>query len=203
VTTERPTTLRQLRAWVAIGSQSVGGGPSTLYLMRSILVRNGWVDLREFMQDWTLSRLSPGNTLTALSALLGHRIGGRQGVPVALIGMLVPSAIITMVLTGGFGLIRNDPAIQSALAGVAPITIGMMLGITGVLLRSVLQPISFAFVADAAVFVGAFIAGWLVPGATIVIIVTGAVLGALLLGRSELPQETVEDKAAWPRSDSS
>jgi chromate transporter len=193
VTTERPTTLRQLRAWVAIGSQSVGGGPSTLYLMRSILVRNGWVDLREFMQDWTLSRLSPGNTLTALSALLGHRIGGRQGVPVALIGMLVPSAIITMVLTGGFGLIRNDPAIQSALAGVAPITIGMMLGITGVLLRSVLQPISFAFVADAAVFVGAFIAGWLVPGATIVIIVTGAVLGALLLGRSELPPETVED----------
>jgi chromate transporter len=192
VTTERPTTLRQLRAWVAIGSQSVGGGPSTLYLMRSILVRNGWVDLREFMQDWTLSRLSPGNTLTALSALLGHRIGGRQGVPVALIGMLVPSAIITMVLTGGFGLIRNDPAIQSALAGVAPITIGMMLGITGVLLRSVLQPISFAFVADAAVFVGAFIAGWLVPGATIVIIVTGAVLGALLLGRSE-PPETVED----------
>jgi chromate transport protein ChrA len=98
-----------------------------------------------------------------------------------------------MVLTGGFGLIRNDPAIQSALAGVAPITIGMMLGITGVLLRSVLQPISFAFVADAAVFVGAFIAGWLVPGATIVIIVTGAVLGALLLGRSELPPETVED----------
>ncbi len=193
MTTERPTTLRQLRAWVAIGSQSVGGGPSTLYLMRSILVRNGWVDLREFMQDWTLSRLSPGNTLTALSALLGHRIGGRQGVPVALIGMLVPSAIITMVLTGGFGLIRNDPAIQSALAGVAPITIGMMLGITGVLLRSVLQPISFAFVADAAVFVGAFIAGWLVPGATIVIIVTGAVLGALLLGRSELPPETVED----------
>jgi chromate transporter len=192
VSDERPTLARQLRAWIAIGSQSIGGGASTLYLMRSILVGRQWLTLPEFMQDWTLSRLSPGNTLTALSALLGYRIGGRGGVPVAIAGMLIPAAVITMAMTGAFGFIRDDPAIKSALEGVAPITIGMMLGITTMLIRSVLRPLSLAFLADAALFVASFAAGWLVPGATIVIIVTGAALGALFLGREELPPETLE-----------
>lgn len=188
----RPTAFEQLRAWIVTGTQSVGGGPSTLYLMRSILVRRGWLTDREFMQEWTLSRLSPGNHLTALAALLGQRIGGRRGIALALGGMLIPSALITIALTGGFGFIRDDPAVQSALAGVGPVTIGMMVGITAILLRSVLNPVSVALVADAVLFGAALTAGFLVPGATIIVIVAGALFGMLLLGRDELPPETLE-----------
>ena len=152
VTDERPTPVQQLKAWFVTGTQSVGGGASTLYLMRSILVRRGWITDREFLQEWTLSRLSPGNHLTALAALLGQRIGGRRGVVLALVGLLIPSGIITIALTGGFGFIRNDPAVESALAGVGPVTIGMMLGITAYLLRSVMNPLSIALAADVVLF---------------------------------------------------
>src|SRR5688500_7253688 len=162
-----------------MGTQSVGGGASTLFLMRSILVRRGWLTDRDFMQEWTLSRLSPGNHLTALAALLGQRIGGRRGVALALGGLLIPSGFITIALTGGFGFIRDDAGVQSALAGVAPVTIGLMLGITAILLRSVLNTVSLALVADAALFAGAVAAGFLVPGATIVVIIVGAVLGVI------------------------
>lgn len=187
----QPTAFQQFKAWFVMGTQSVGGGASTLYLMRSIMIRRGWLTDREFMQEWTLSRLSPGNHLTALAALLGQRIGGRRGIVIALGGLLIPSGLITIALTGGFGVIRADPGVQSALAGVAPVTIGMMLGITAILLRSVLNPVSLALVADALLFIGAVVAGFVVPGATIVVIVVGAILGVLFLGRDELPPETL------------
>ena len=189
----QPTERQQLRAWVATGTQSVGGGPSTLYLMRSILTRKGWVTDREFMQEWTLSRISLGNHMTALAALLGQRLGGRRGIALAVGGMLLPAALITVLLTIGFEAIRNEPAIISALAGVGPITIGMMLGITTILLRSVITPVLPGALVDGALFATAIAAGFLVPGATIIIIVAGAVFGVLFLGKEELPPESLED----------
>lgn len=191
--TAAPTGLQQLRAWIATGTQSVGGGPSTLYLMRSIFVGRGWLSEREFMQEWTLSRISPGNHLTALAALIGQRLGGRRGVAFALLGMLIPSGVITIALTGGFEVIRDDPAVVSALAGVGPVTIGMMLGITSFMLRSVLRTALPGAAADAAIFAAALVAGVVIPGATIAVIFVGAVLGVTFLGRDELPPETLEE----------
>jgi chromate transporter len=188
-----PTEAQQLRVWVATGTQSVGGGPSTLYLMRSILTRKGWITDREFMQEWTLSRISLGNHMTALAALLGQRLGGRRGIALAVGGMLIPAAVITVLLTIGFEAIRNEPAIVSALAGVGPITIGMMLGITAMLLRSVINPVLPGLLVDSALFGTAILAGTLVPGATIVVIVAGAIFGVLFLGKEELPPEALED----------
>lgn len=190
---DQPSGRDQLHDWVVIGTQSVGGGASTLYLMRAILVnRRKWLTLRDFLQEWTLSRLSLGNHLTALAALIGHRIGGRRGVVLAVTGLLIPSGIITAILTGGFGLIRDQPAIQSALAGIAPVTIGMMLGISYVLVRTILSPRWRPLMVDLVVFTAAAVAGFVVAGSTIAIIVTGAVIGTLFLGRDELPPETLE-----------
>ncbi len=188
-----PSPGEQLRAWVTIGTTSVGGGPSTLYLLRSILVgRRGWLTMREFVQDWTLSRLSIGNHLTALAALMGQRIGGRRGVVLAVGGLLIPAAAITALVTGGYELIREQPAIQAALAGVAPVTIGMMLAISMMLIQTIIGPRSPALILDLVVFLAAATAGFLVTGSTLLVILGGAVVGVLLLGRDDVPPETDE-----------
>lgn len=184
-----PSEAQQLRVWIATGTQSVGGGPSTLYLMRRLLTGRGWLTDREFLQEWTLSRISLGNHMTALAALIGQRLGGRRGVVLAVGGMLIPASIIAVGLTAGFEVIRDDPGIVAALAGVAPVTIGMMLGITSVLLRSVLRFTLPGIAIDAGLFIASLAAGLLVPGATILIIVAGAAFGVLFLGRDELPPE--------------
>lgn len=191
---DRPATPRdQLRAWVAIGTQSFGGGASTLYLIRTILVgRRGWLTMQDFVQDWTLSRLSPGNHLTALAALIGQRIGGRRGVVLAVAGLLIPSAVITAILTGGFGLIRDAPAVRSALAGIAPMTIGMMFGISFLMVRTILSPRSWMLALDTLVFAVAAVAGFLVTGSTVVIIIAGAVFGVLFMGREDAPPEALD-----------
>jgi chromate transporter len=160
--------------------------------MRRLLTGRGWLTDREFLQEWTLSRISLGNHMTALAALLGQRLGGWRGVVLAVGGMLIPAGIIAVALTAGFETIRDDPAIVAALAGVAPVTIGMMLGITAVLLHSVLRVSLPGIVADAGLFVAALVAGLVVPGATILIIIVGAVIGVIFLGREELPPDAPE-----------
>jgi chromate transport protein ChrA len=65
-----PSSRTLARAWFDIGTQSVGGGTSTLFMMRRILVeRSGWITLREFTEAWALSQLSPGIHLVALAGL--------------------------------------------------------------------------------------------------------------------------------------
>jgi chromate transport protein ChrA len=113
-------------------------------------------------------------------------------VVIAIGGMLIPAGIIAVALTAGFEVIRDDPAIVAALAGVAPVTIGMMLGITAVLLHSVARFSLPGIVVDIGLFAAALVAGIVVPGATIVIIVIGAAVGVLFLGREELPPDAPE-----------
>src|SRR6266511_3646348 len=98
--------MRELaKAWIAVGTQSVGGGASTLFLIRRLVVeRHAWVTPREFTEAWALSQLSPGIHLVALAGILGHRIAGTRGVLVAVAAMMAPAGAITAALTAAYSL---------------------------------------------------------------------------------------------------
>src|SRR5438128_7174915 len=128
---------RLTRSWVTVGTQSVGGGTSTLLLIRRLAVeRERWVSAREFGEAWALSRLSPGIHLVALAGLIGRRIAGWRGVVAAVAGMMIPAATITVALTAAYGLIAASPIAHAALAGVAPVTGGMTIATAGLLIRA-------------------------------------------------------------------
>src|SRR5512133_195417 len=100
--------LELAKAWIAVGTQSVGGGPSTLFLIRRfILERHAWVTTREFTEAWALSQLSPGIHLVALAGVLGHRIAGWRGIAVSVAGMMVPAGAVTAVMTAAYGLFAD------------------------------------------------------------------------------------------------
>jgi chromate transporter len=178
----RPGFRDHLRAWLAIGSQSIGGGPATLYLMRRILVlQRYWLTDVEFSQDWILSKTSPGLTMIALTALLGRRIDGWRGLLTALSGLLVPSVVLTIVMAAGFAYIRDQPLVQAALLGIGPATIGLTLAMMTIFARTSMRPGSANRI-DAAFLVVVVAAGALVPSASIAIILVGGVIGWAALG---------------------
>lgn len=127
-----PVTLRELfRAWLVIGTQSVGGGASTLYLMRRELVeRRAWLTHREFLEEWALCKLSLGINLVALTGLVGSRLAGAPGVLVSLVALMVPSGVITAAMTAGYAVVRDEAIVRAALAGAGPVTVGMTIGIS-------------------------------------------------------------------------
>ncbi len=183
IVTPSPSSRDLARAWFDIGTQSVGGGTSTLFLIRRVLVeRKRWITHREFSEAWALSQLSPGIHLVALAGLLGRQMAGARGVIVSVAGMMVPATIITAIATAFLGEIAQHPLTIAALAGIGPVAGGMTIGLALTLARPVLQRGGLAIL-DVAVIAAAF--GILLAGLaqTIVVIFVAGVLGALLLGR--------------------
>ncbi len=178
-----PPSRALARAWFDIGTQSVGGGTSTLFMIRRILVeRHGWISLRDFTEAWVLSQLSPGIHLVALAGLLGRRIAGLRGVVVSVGGMMLPAAAITAILTALFSGIAEHPLTLAALLGIGPVAAGMTIGLALTLARPVVHRGWYAIL-DVALLAAAF--GVLLRGAapTVAVIAGSAVFGAFFLRR--------------------
>lgn len=179
-----PPSSRELaRAWFDVGTQSVGGGTATLFMIRRVLVeRMGWISLREFTESWALSQLSPGIHLIALAGLLGGRIAGLRGVVVSVLSMMLPAALITAVMTAFFSAIAEHPLTQAALNGIGPVAGGMTIGLALTMAQPVLRRGRYAIV-DVAVIAAAFVLLFAGVAQTIVVIAVAAIFGALFLGR--------------------
>lgn len=176
--------MRELaRAWFDVSTQSFGGGTSTLFMIRRILVdRLGWITPREFTESWALCQLSPGIHLVALAGLLGRQIAGLRGVLVSVAGLMVPAAIITAILTAGFGQVAQHPLTLAALAGIAPVSGAMAIGLALTTAGAVMQRGRMAIV-DIAVIGAAFIFLTASSQLTIAVILSAGLFGALFLGR--------------------
>jgi chromate transporter len=179
---DEPSTGAQLRAWLSIGLASWGGGASTLLLMRRAFVRQRrWLDDAAFTQDWTLSKASPGLTIVALTALLGKRIGGWRGTGLALAGLMTPAVAVTLALTAGYVLVRDVEVVREAIDGIAPTTIGMTLAMMTLFARSSVRR-GWRTAVDLGLLATVAVAGYLLPSATVPILLIGLVIGWGFLG---------------------
>ena len=174
--------LQLAKIWFAVGTQSVGGGTSTLFLIRRFFVeQRKWITMREYTEAWALSQLSPGIHIVALAGLLGRRVGGTRGAAVSVAAMMIPACAITALMTAGYGLIQDQPLAVAALAGVAPATGGMTFGFAIVMARSTMQH-GRAAIVDIAIVVIAFAVLLATTVPSIAVIGAAAVFGALALG---------------------
>jgi chromate transporter len=169
------------RAWLVIGTQSVGGGPSTLYLMRRELVeRRGWLTHREFLEDWALSKLSLGINQIALTGLEGMRVAGVRGVVVAVAALLLPAGAITALMTAGYVVVRDEGIVRAALAGAGPVAAGMTIGIAWTFAQGAIRR-GWRGVVDRGYWVAVVGIGLFLGVSPIVVILAGAVIGLLAL----------------------
>src|SRR5579884_3894928 len=128
---DKSTLASLFLVWCKISIQSFGGGSSTLLLMRREFVdKHQWFTAEEYTGFWSLSQLSPGIILVAMSILMGRRLAGAAGIAASLVGILLPSATITALLTACFALIQTLRPVQAMVQGVLPATAGIMLALS-------------------------------------------------------------------------
>lgn len=118
--------LKLFYIWLNIGLTSFGGGAATQALIyQHFVTRQAWIEPNAFAQMWAIVQFAPGINLIAMAILIGNTLGGAAGVLVSLVGMLLPSAGITVAMTAAYVSVREQPAAQKVLRGITPALVGM------------------------------------------------------------------------------
>jgi chromate transporter len=185
----RPSLWELGKTWFAIGSQSLGGGPSTNYMIRSLMVeRTKWIPTDVFRECWAIGQASPGVHLVAMAGLLGHYLCGIPGIVIAVATFVVPSAILTALFTAGLELVEQFPVVQWMLRGIIPATAGMTLSLAVFFGMSTARRGKVGLADCVTVIISAVLVG-VVKAPVVLILFGAAALGAVMAGWSNGPAE--------------
>ena len=153
---------------------AVGGAITTTpEMQRWLVAERGWMSDAQFTASVALAQAAPGPNLLFV-AVMGWNVAGLMGVLATLSGSLLPSTTLALVATRWGTRHQQRLGVRAFKAGMAPLTIGMLLA-TGWVLTEPLR----AYPATAllvAVAVGFMLFTKLNPLWPIAI---GAVVGAL------------------------
>jgi chromate transporter len=137
--------------FLAMSMLAIGGALATTPEMHRFLVEErGWLDDAQFSASIALAQAAPGPNLMFVP-VLGHAIAGLPGAAVALAGMLIPSTTLALAASRWGRRRRETLAVRAFVAGVAPVTIGLLFAAATVLaVPMARQPTASVLIAVAA-----------------------------------------------------
>ena len=105
---------------------SIGGAMSTAPEMHRYLVADrGWLNDAEFTTAIALAQAAPGPNVLFVP-VLGFQAAGVPGAAAALIGILLPSTLLSLGVSRWGSRRRDTPGVRAFTAGLAPLTVGLM-----------------------------------------------------------------------------
>lgn len=125
----RVSLSRIFGVFAVIGVTSFGGG-IVAYLRRALVETERWLDEEEFMAALEIAQTLPGLNSTNISVIVGRKLRGPLGAVVAVLGMVLPGALIVAALGFVYVKMRGDPQVHVVLAGVAAAATGLLLQVT-------------------------------------------------------------------------
>src|SRR5262249_22036395 len=89
-----------------------GGGAGILAALdRELVDRRGAVSREDLLATYTLGRVVPSGTMTAVAIAYGHRFAGFPGTLAALAGLLLPGVSLTLLLIIGYAALGDSPVL--------------------------------------------------------------------------------------------
>ncbi len=115
---------------------AVGGGIAVLPEMQRIVVdTHGWMTAATFADLFALAQAAPGPNVLVVS-LLGWQVAGLAGAAVTTVAMTVPSSLLTFGIARVWERFRDARWRKAIQRGLAPVTIGLMLGAAYLITRA-------------------------------------------------------------------
>lgn len=114
---------------------AVGGAITTTADMhRTLVTDKAWLTETQFTDSIALAQAAPGPNVLFV-AVMGWNIAGGWGVVATLSGILLPSTTLALWASRWQGANRQHPAVLAFTSGMAPITIGLLLATSWLLLE--------------------------------------------------------------------
>jgi chromate transporter len=111
--------------FLIIGATSFGG--PVPYLRDRLVVKNRWLDDKQFVEQLSISQSLPGLNATNMSMLVGDRLGGARGAMLAILGMCLPGGALMFAVGLVYRAYGDHVWATAALKGVAAASVGLVL----------------------------------------------------------------------------
>lgn len=127
---------------------SVGGGISVLPDMHRYLVdQHGWLTPQQFASSVALAQAAPGPNVLFV-VLMGWNVGvnagsvflGALGAALCLLGLLIPSSVLTLYATRWAQRNRTRPGVRAFKSGLTPLVVALLASTSWLLLKPHLTP---------------------------------------------------------------
>lgn len=106
---------------------SFGAGTGMSAVLQDELVRKrGAIARGEFMALFGLARLVPSGSMTALAVAIGYRYQRLPGTAVALVAMILPAFVLTVVLTIAYTQLSNPATLRTINLSLTPAALAIV-----------------------------------------------------------------------------
>ncbi|MDP1900494.1 MAG: chromate transporter [Rubrivivax sp.] len=114
---------------------AIGGAITTVPDMQRFVVgQHGWLSDAQFNASVALAQAAPGPNVLFV-AVIGFNVGGLAGVLATMTGTLLPSTTLAMLATRWGERHSEARALRTFTTGMAPLTIGLLLATSWILLE--------------------------------------------------------------------
>lgn len=119
--------------FLAMSMLAIGGAVAVApEIHRYVVEQRHWIDDTQFSAAIALAQAAPGPNLLFVP-VIGYAIAGLAGACVALLGILIPSTTLALAATRWGHKRRESRGVRAFVAGMAPVTIGLVLSTGAVL----------------------------------------------------------------------
>ena len=118
---------------------AVGGAITTVHDMhRYIVIQQHWLSDAQFTASIAIAQAAPGPNLLFV-AVLGWNVAGPLGMLATMIGILVPSTVLSLWATRWGAQRRDTRFVRAFTTGLMPLTLGLLLSTGWVLAEPYLR----------------------------------------------------------------
>ena len=108
------------------GLFAIGGGLATLPFLQEISQSTGWFTQQDLMDLIAISESTPGAIGVNAATYAGFHTYGRIGGVVATLGLIAPSILIILLISGVLEKFRDSSLVQHIFYGLRPASTGLI-----------------------------------------------------------------------------
>ena len=108
------------------GLFAIGGGMATLPFLQTMSVKTGWFTLEELANMVAVSESTPGPIGVNMATYAGYNTAGIVGSLAATLGLITPSIIVILIISGILEKFRTNKNVDHAFYGIRPASTGLI-----------------------------------------------------------------------------
>lgn len=113
--------------FLKLGFLSFGGGYALIPIIEHEAARRQWMTHDAFIDAVGVAGMAPGPSAVNLATMIGYQTNGIGGAIAAILGLLLPSAVIAAVLLTVLARLRKQAWLGRVLYGLQPIVAALIL----------------------------------------------------------------------------